>query len=97
MTIMYEAGYTPGLLGRVATMHAQYYAREYGFGAVFERKVATEMAEFLGRLKSPNCAVFSAHLDGQIIGSVSIDGEDLGDNTAHLRWLILSERLRGKA
>ncbi|MDN3718886.1 GNAT family N-acetyltransferase [Roseibium salinum] len=31
-----------------------------------------------------------------MIGSISIDGEDLGNNIAHLRWFILSERLRGK-
>ena len=96
MNVRYMNGYRPTLLGRVTMMHAQYYAREYGFGDVFERKVATEMAEFLGRLGSNRNAVFSAERQGEIIGSVTIDGEDLGDDVAHLRWFILDDKGRGR-
>lgn len=96
MDVTYGQGYQPTILGRVVEMHARFYAREYGFGAVFERKVATEMAEFLGRLEAPENAVFWAALDGRIIGSVSIDGQDLGDGVAHLRWFVLDDAARGR-
>ena len=29
------------------------------------------------------------------MGSIAIDGEDLGDGIAHLRWFIVSDALRG--
>ena len=89
-------GYVPGVLGRVTQLHAGYYARHYGFGSVFERKVAAEMAEFLGRIESPLNQVFTAMVGGNIVGSVSLDGEDLGGHVAHLRWFILSDGARGR-
>ena len=42
-------GYIPGSLGRVAELHGMYYQQHWGFGLFFEAKVATELAEFLGR------------------------------------------------
>jgi predicted GNAT family N-acyltransferase len=30
------------------------------------------------------------------MGSVAIDGEDLGNNKAHLRWFIMDDKVRGK-
>ncbi len=30
-----------------------------------------------------------------MVGSVAIDGEDLGNNEAHLRWFILDDACRG--
>src|SRR5215472_3096171 len=42
-------GYTPGSIGRVAELHANYYQQHWGFGLFFEAKVATELAAFLGR------------------------------------------------
>ncbi len=88
-------GYFPTILARVTEMHAEYYSALYNFGAVFECKVAAEISEFLGRVKREKNIVLSAHLDGKIVGSVFIDGEDLGNNTAHLRWFIMDERARG--
>jgi len=89
------AGYRPTLLGRVVEMHATYYAREYGFGVHFERKVGAEMAEYLGRIDQQVNATFRAEKDSRIIGSVTIDGQDLGDNIAHLRWFIMDDAARG--
>ncbi|MHA1570109.1 MAG: hypothetical protein ACTSXZ_11625 [Alphaproteobacteria bacterium] len=43
------SGYSPGALGRVVELHARYYHDNWGFGLFFESKVATELAEFLGR------------------------------------------------
>jgi DNA-binding MarR family transcriptional regulator/ribosomal protein S18 acetylase RimI-like enzyme len=88
-------GYRAGLLGRAVEMHARFYARSVGFGRVFERKVAAEMAEFVGRWEAPKNELWSATIEGAIVGTVAIDGEDLGGGNAHLRWFIVEDGLRG--
>jgi DNA-binding MarR family transcriptional regulator/RimJ/RimL family protein N-acetyltransferase len=91
-----EAGYRHGVAGRAAFLHASYYGRHWGFGALFESKVAAGMADFILRLDRPCNGLWTA-LDGDVIlGMIAIDGEDLGDDTAHLRWFILDETLRGQ-
>ncbi|KMW58564.1 Transcriptional regulator, MarR family [Candidatus Rhodobacter oscarellae] len=90
-----QSGYTPGILAAVTEFHALYYAQNFEFGAVFERKVATEMAEFLARVDHPQNEVFYAAIHGRVVGSVSIDGEDLADGVAHLRWFIVGDQARG--
>jgi DNA-binding MarR family transcriptional regulator/GNAT superfamily N-acetyltransferase len=88
-------GYRPGLLGAAVEMHARFYARTVGFGAPFERQVAAGMAEFAGRLDEPCNAIWSAVLGDAVVGTVAIDGQDLGQGLAHLRWFIVADGLRG--
>ncbi|CAM3709281.1 bifunctional helix-turn-helix transcriptional regulator/GNAT family N-acetyltransferase [Paracidovorax anthurii] len=88
-------GYRPGLIARITEMHALYYARASGFGQRFESVVASGLAEFCHRLEKPQNAIWTARQDGQIVGSVAIDGEDLGADTAHLRWFIVDDGVRG--
>ncbi|GGD99801.1 MarR family transcriptional regulator [Aureimonas endophytica] len=88
-------GYRSGLIGRVTEMHARYYARTADFGQAFESVVAGGLAAFCDRLAHPRNAVWAA-LDGRdIVGSVAIDGEDLGEGIAHLRWFIVDDGARG--
>lgn len=90
------SGYRAGMIGRIAEMHSTYYHENYNFGSFFEGKVATSLAEFSNRLsKEPN-NVWLAIKNNQIVGSVAIDGEDLGNNEAHLRWFILNDDCRGQ-
>ena len=80
-------------------MHAGYYAREHGMGEVFERKVAEGLTEFLPRLQNSRNRLWLAttpNHGGQIVGSIAIDGEDLGAGQAHLRWFILDDGCRGQ-
>jgi ribosomal protein S18 acetylase RimI-like enzyme len=98
----------PGALDRVVAMHAGYYAREHGMGEIFERKVAEGLSEFLPRAQRPLNRLWLAtsvelsdqagqtRQAGQIVGSIAIDGEDLGDGQAHLRWFILDDGCRGQ-
>ena len=98
----------PGALDRVVAMHAGYYAREHGMGEIFERKVAEGLSEFLLRAQSPRNRLWLAttvklsyqagqtRQTGQIVGSIAIDGEDLGGGQAHLRWFILDDGCRGQ-
>ncbi|HGL6421363.1 TPA: GNAT family N-acetyltransferase [Klebsiella quasipneumoniae] len=88
-------GYQPGAIGRIAQMHGEYYARHHDFGAFFEGKVASGVAEFATRLSSPVNQIWLAMREGKIVGSVAIDGEDLGQQQAHLRWFILDDSCRG--
>ena len=90
-----QRGYQPGVIGRVAQMHAHYYARNFGFGQFFESQVATGMAEFTARLDQPHNALWTAVQAGRTVGSIAIDGEDLGNEMAHLRWFIVDDSLRG--
>lgn len=89
-------GYLPGMIGRIAEMHGTYYAREHNFGSFFEAKVAAGLAEFSGRLDNPGNQIWLAVLNGNIVGSVAIDGEDLEPGEAHLRWFILDDGCRGR-
>ncbi|EJL05756.1 transcriptional regulator, MarR family/acetyltransferase, GNAT family [Pseudomonas fluorescens Q2-87] len=90
-----STGYRPGIIGRLAEMHAGFYSTHWGFGPVFESQVACGVAEFVGRLDQPCNSIWSAIVDGRIVGSIAIDGEDLGRNEAHLRWFILEDECRG--
>lgn len=94
-TITIVSGYHPGMIGRITEMHGSFYAREHHFGSFFESKVAAGLAEFSGRLEKPCNQIWLAMLNGRIVGSVAIDGEDLGNNEAHLRWFILDDGCRG--
>ena len=90
-----KEGYRSGVIGSVAQLHASFYSKYYGFGAVFERKVASEMSEFMGRIDNSGNASFSAYVGNELLGSVSLDGEDLRDRASHLRWFIVSPKAQG--
>ena len=89
-------GYLPGCIGRVAQMHATYYARTAGFGAPFEAKVATELSEFCLRYAEGRDGLWLATDGNAIHGSVAIDGSRAQESGAHLRWFIASDESRGK-
>ena len=88
-------GYSPGLIARVTEMHALFYARTSGFGQRFESVVAGGLASFCDRLANPRNAIWTAVQDGKIVGSIAIDGEDMGQDVAHLRWFIVDDSARG--
>jgi DNA-binding MarR family transcriptional regulator/GNAT superfamily N-acetyltransferase len=93
--IVIKSGYRPGLVGRTIEMHMQYYSRDWGMGSGFEAQLATGLGKLLTRLDKPESEAWVA-LDGsKIIGTIFIDGEDLGGNKAHLRAFIVDDGLRG--
>ena len=89
------SGYRAGMIGRIAEMHGNYYSKNYGFGHFFEAKVASGLAEFSEREHEECNNIWLAIYNDRIVGSVAIDGQDLGNNEAHLRWFILDEGCRG--
>jgi DNA-binding MarR family transcriptional regulator/GNAT superfamily N-acetyltransferase len=93
-------GYRPGCIGDIASLHGRYYAAHWGFGAFFEKKVATGLAEFADALPAEGKALWLAMERERVLASLAIDGHDSGDSddqagTAHLRWFIVDDSLRG--
>lgn len=95
MNIEIAQGYRPGCIGRIAELHACYYHRHAGFGSYFEAKVATELSQFVQRQDSGRDGLWLLVADNAIEGAIAIAGPDADAEPAHLRWFILSERIRG--
>jgi DNA-binding MarR family transcriptional regulator/GNAT superfamily N-acetyltransferase len=93
--VVIESGYRPGIIGQAIEMQARYYAHTAGFGRFFEGKIAAELAEFASRMDNTCNGLWIASHSGTVVGTIAIDGEDLGPDTAHLRWFIVDEGLRG--
>jgi GNAT superfamily N-acetyltransferase len=90
------SGYVPGAIGRVAELHAVYYNKHWGFGLFFESKVATELSEFLNRFNDAHDGFWLATIDGDVVGSIAIDGAKAGREGAHLRWFIVAPQCHGR-
>ncbi len=88
-------GYRPGLIGKIVALHAETYSRWAGFGSAFECKVASELAGFIAELSGEESAIWHATLEDRLVGSIVIDGLDLGEGRAHLRWFIVDPSCRG--
>lgn len=90
-------GYRPGAISRIAALHIDYYSTALGIGLPFEAKVAREASEFFSRYDASTDRAWLILLDGEIYGSMVIDGGEPGasENGAHLRWFIMSDVLRG--
>lgn len=91
-----NSSYTPGVIGRIAEMHARYYSKHWGFGKFFEAKVATELSEFVSRLDDQRDGIWTVCSNKRVLGSIVIDGIKADSEGAHLRWYILSNQLKGK-
>jgi len=89
-------GYTPGLIGRVSELHAKYYSTHQNFGYFFEAKVATELSRFIRNYTESKDRIWSLSVNGKIEGSITIDGSSENQNISHLRWFIVSDKLRGQ-
>lgn len=90
------SGYIPGALGRVASLHGLYYHQHWGFGVFFEAKVATELAAFLMAYDPARDGFWTASMNGEVQGSIAVDGAQAMSEGAHLRWFITSDALRGR-
>lgn len=91
-----ETGFTADVISRCVDMHSGFYARAHGFGKVFTDGVTQGLMEFCSRLEKPCNQVWRA-VDGErIVGTIFIDGEDLGPGLGHLRWFIVEDGLQGQ-
>ncbi|NVK35124.1 MAG: MarR family transcriptional regulator, partial [Rhodobacteraceae bacterium] len=88
-------GYQTGMIGDIAAMHARTHSEIIGAGPRFESVLTKALADFVPRLSSPNNNTWSVLENGRVVASITIDGEGLGNEIAHLRWFILEPHLRG--
>jgi GNAT superfamily N-acetyltransferase len=92
VTIRHEL--RPGDLGRIIALHAELYAREYGFGPGFEAYAIETFAEYV-RLPHPERhRIWIAEQDGRLVGCIGILGRENGE--AQLRWFLVDPALRGQ-
>ncbi|MBE8233558.1 MAG: hypothetical protein HAW67_07445 [Endozoicomonadaceae bacterium] len=89
-------GYTPGVIGRITELHALYYSEHWRFGKYFEAKVAKELSEYISNYDKAKDCIYSLSVDGAIEGSISIDRSSEIENIAHLRWFMVSDKMRGQ-
>lgn len=87
-------GYQPGCIGDIVSLHARFYSAHWGFGAFFEKKVATELSEFASALPADGKALWRYVENGRTLASLAIDGH-VETGLAHLRWFIVDDSLRG--
>ncbi|MCC3860997.1 bifunctional helix-turn-helix transcriptional regulator/GNAT family N-acetyltransferase [Pseudemcibacter aquimaris] len=94
--VTFHSGYTDELIGSVTSLHSRIYSDIAGFGAYFEALVGKYYSEFIMRLDNPKNETWYAVLNGNIIGSISIDGDDLDKGQAHLRWFVVDPTIQSK-
>lgn len=83
----------PGDLGTMASMHMDFYMKEYGLDSTFEFYLFEGMTRFLKNREAGKGGVWVADHNGVVVGSIAIDHED--DSTAKLRWLLVNPEFRG--
>lgn len=93
--ITIRTGPRPGDLGRVLTMHGEFYAREHGFDEEFEAHVARGLADFAAALAAGGepGRLWAAERDGHVVGTVALTDE--GGGLAQLRWFLVDPSARG--
>lgn len=90
---IYFSGYIPGCLSVLCAIQSEYYAREWGFGKVYESVIGAGVSEFLTRYNPDKDFVKLVMKNKEIIGGIVIDHRD--GKAAQLRWFIVSEVARG--
>ena len=88
-------GYRPGVIGRLAELHATYYYENWGFGLFFEAKVATELSEFLSRYEESRDGFWTLSLKHQIRNVKGVRSQQSTKGCQELRPDPLSFHLAG--
>ena len=83
--------YRAGALGSVARMHGEYYAKHWGLARTFECQVARGLADLLERADSGRDGFWTVAVDGEIVGSIAIDGHGDPAEGARLRFFLVDE------
>ncbi|HQR10280.1 MAG TPA: GNAT family N-acetyltransferase [Casimicrobiaceae bacterium] len=96
MSITISEGYVAGCIGRIVQLHADYYSIATGFGMAFEAKVASELAQFCLSYRHGRDGIWLARRGKHIEGSIALDGSQVEQGHAHLRWFITSDQVRGQ-
>lgn len=79
---------------RIARMHGEIYAAEYGLGGSFEPDVARELERAIDRGWPERGGVWVVEDEGEIAGTLALIEEDPED--ARVRWFLLDRALRSR-
>jgi GNAT superfamily N-acetyltransferase len=90
-----EAGYRPGSIGRIIALQAEVYHPIFGVGQAFEISRANDIAKFFSDYDSQRDGFFLALLEGEMVGSIVIDGREQDERGPELRWFALEPKARG--
>jgi len=94
--IIIHEGYKAGLISQVSALFINFFHKQFDFGYQFESKVASELSEFVKRLLQPQNTIYSAYIGNELVATITIDGDNLGGNIAHLRWFIAHPKVTGQ-
>ncbi len=90
-------GYRPGAIGQVLCLHMNYYGSEWQFGKIFEIYCAGGMAAFFEKFDPENDMFLAAwNENGEMLGSIVLDGHDAGGAGAQVRWFIVDKAVHGR-
>lgn len=89
-------GYYPGVLGKITELHAVYYHEHWEFDSSFETQVGMELCEFMSRFSIETDGFWAALVNGRFAGAVAIDGNQVNEEGARLRWFIVEPSLQGQ-
>jgi ribosomal protein S18 acetylase RimI-like enzyme len=90
-----ETHYRPGCLGRMIALQAEVYNPIFGVGQAFEISRADDVSKFFTQYDLQRDGLLLAVLDGEIVGSVVIDGREQEARGPELRWFALDPKARG--
>jgi GNAT superfamily N-acetyltransferase len=94
--ITFGSGRRGDLAKEITDLHMSFYEKASGFDHLFEQVVHSGLGEFLSRLTNSRNQIWHLRNQEGLLGSIAIDGEDLGPGIAHLRWFIVDQRLAGQ-
>jgi GNAT superfamily N-acetyltransferase len=87
---------SPAIIDRVVMMHMAYYGEHFGFGETFRETISKDLLTFSLNFPHVNCRLWLVVHEGEVLGSLAIDGTCLGGPRAQLRWFILDPACRSQ-
>ena len=91
MEIIAYSAYYPGLMSRIIEMQAKYYHKFWNFGLEYEINVASELGTFMSQYNPGKDVLLYALTEEKVIGSLIINGSDIDEGEAQLRWFIMDD------
>ena len=88
-------GYYPGVIGDIVGLHGAYYHEHWDLDKTFEVEVARELADFMHRFDDDRDGFWAATSDDGFLGSIALDGTNVQDEGARLRWFIVNPDAQG--
>lgn len=95
MTTLTLHQYQSGIDEKIIALHADYYARHWGFDARFEAQVNRELTEFIETFDPARDGLWWACREDGFVGSIAVDGSRGEPGLARLRWFIVRDEAQG--